>query len=254
MPYSKTAAGVAVFALIGLLAAPAAADEITHKIDVANGGLNYHAGDAGSFAIPQFDDQGGSRKLHWVTFVLRGTSFGGCSVLDNEGPFTGEATVGIGVDIAAYSTTVRAPVILQALCRDTKTGLVGPDDPAEDLHGLPLLFGGIELNADFAGPDSIAAGQAPVSDETFVTLDAADWDLSEFIGTGAVEWNFTSSLFSSGSSSLSPFQATTELADFNLELTVIYGLGVGAPEPGTMALLATGGLVALLRRRRPSRP
>lgn len=266
MAFWRSARPFAMLALVGLLtgavhAAPIQG-EIMESITVTTNaqGFQLEAGDGGNFQLPKFDPSDPrinnpyptrTPQLVVVIINVTGRSFNGLNAVDNESKrHTGWGNVSIGTDITVRALTNNVPAVVLVFPQDSNSGFLDYDDPAEDGGSQPtIVFGGLELNGDYLGPDALSTGQGTSSDANTLTLDTAQNDLSEFVGPGTLDWSFLSKLATGGSWDVNPAMATTDPPDFDFTAEVRY-LYFVEPEPGTLGLLGISGVAMLLRRRR----
>jgi len=289
----RTLRVLTILALIGFIAGPVHAEfmpngdgpngtngvtwpsgEDHYVVVVNNGGANYECGDTGTFQLPKFDDQGGTKILQAVIISIEGWALEGFNAADNESPsFTGWGTVQIGAAIDVTSMTTTVPVVLLTAPTDSNSGFMDLDDPCEPSTGSGLVHRGRELNADLTGPDCVSAGGDPNYDGDSVAMDKDPNDIAnallnqgdlivmdpmdprygtripvtDFLAPGTITWQFDSKLLTSGSWTVNPTQAQTDPPDFYFIADVRYPWVM--PEPTTVAMLALGGAALLLRRR-----
>ena len=214
------------------------ANPIWHKYDSRDAGANpqgpFTINDTGSFGLPKFDTQSGTRILTAVTMVIEAFAHSGTHVLDNENPTEdGNASITVGASIYVDSQVAGAPLVVVTLPTDSNSGLITADDD-------PDFFG------DFAGLDSIKADAAGATDSNSNTLDT---NLGEYIGAGNITWNFDSNTILTYETDVAPFFANSTAVTFDFTAQVIYNWQL-LPEPVTGVILGTGAMAMILRRRK----
>jgi len=221
---------------MALLFGPAASASLieNHSITVNDSGSNFVAGAWGEFSLPQFDDWGGTRILEAVTLRVRADFFGGSNSLDSESLFAGTASVMIGSGLF-----VDAPLSLSV-------SLVQPSESSGDMAVTADDEAGFPDFVDAGGGDDCVsvAGQ-DVTDVQSIALTNPPDDLSAYIGSGTITISFSSSITSMASATVGPTWAYVDAPTFCFDAEIIYTY---VPEPGTMSVLALGGL-AIVRHR-----
>ena len=187
--------------------------------------------DIGSNLVPdltldQFDT--GLGTLTKVILKIEADTSGGTIQWDNEAENPSTVTLGIGGEL-----TVTGPdaLVVVTIPLQLNSGSVSADEVGD---------GG----GDYAGPDAFAVSSASGSDtdEEFLTT---GFDSYKGTGTFNVSVESLAETFLSTSGGFGPINPDPGIA--NGTVTVIYEY---IPEPGTMAMLAVGGIGMLLRRRR----
>jgi hypothetical protein len=220
-----------------------------------------------TFTLPKFDKAGVAAamgvdiskvRLEEVIIDMGTKTLGGFNVVDNESPMVGTVTdLTIGAEVEVRSTNITQQLTLSAVAKKdlcaTGPMAIGTDDPLE--HGTPMLFGGMILNADFAGSDSLRVDipdMIKVADEVTRQADTTrangDDILSEFIGDGTLDWRAGGAKIASDQSNVSR-QTENESPTFDIETRVVYIYSV-APEPTTLAAIGLGVLPLLARWRK----
>lgn len=217
--------GIAILGIAGSLSAATISYTTTTPISGA-GTAN------GSFFLPKFDDNGGTLTLESVELYVTAKSWGGWYEIDNEGDASGSATLGVGTTI-----TVSGPYVLivtnQPSFSATDNSISADTDIAVDFAGTDWFR--------VVGPDESSANEESDSHST-------TQNLANYYGPGDLTFNYnTNNITSATTDGIGPFDTNSSPANWEFEATVIYTY---TPEPGTMALLATGGVLFLVRRRR----
>ncbi|HET6429356.1 MAG TPA: choice-of-anchor E domain-containing protein [Phycisphaerae bacterium] len=230
--------------LAGVCAAPALGDVIIYTYDStvdSPTGPFVVALKPGSFSLPQYNDPA---PLIFVTIEVTGVTMGGINTWDNETDAAGWAEVTLGAEIHVTSNTPAAPMVTLVIPQATANQNIEGDDPLE--AGAPVWFLGQWTNADYVGGDSVSVTTAGESDSDSDILGPGD-DLTPFIGTGTVQWNFVSYLIATHRSNNPVGQGQEEPPQFNFTARVIYENT--APEPAALAVLCLGMAPILARRR-----
>jgi len=243
--------GCTVCALVVLSASVASGDAITYLYDstVDNPLGPFAVGVGDTFSLPQYNDP---RPLEGVEVEITATAVSGNNIWDNESASGGWAEVTMGAEITVSSQTPSAPAVIvvipEASERDDN---LEADDPNE--NGPLVIFGPYTMNADFADGinppvnDSVRVDTAGATDnQVKVLLAAMGDDLSDWIGSGNVTWDFTSNLRASNQSNLPLGQGQSDPPTYQITARVTYNI---VPEPSCLAALGLG-LPALLLRRR----
>jgi len=183
-------------------------------IFVDNSGLNFPAGAGGQFMLPQFNDLGGTRTLLSVEMSLLVNALGGSHALDSEDPGnSGWAEVTIGATINAVSATVPALDVTSTPTETLRDETIAIDDePAAP--------------PDYAGDDSVTVVLVAKSDSDSMGL-ALPSDLSQFIGTGQIDFTFTSASVANHTENVGPVSTIALPPDFNFVATIIYRYPTG---------------------------
>lgn len=195
----------------------------TYTVQVPSGGGTLPAGSEGTYSLPQFDNQGGTRTLAAVTYQVAGYSWGGINILDNESAFAEQAWVRIGalINVTPLGAIQDAPDVQPRppLTRNPAVGTLAIDADNEAVPPAPEVSG----DADYAGTDSIRVDGVDTTDTPApVTLAAPADDLSGFIGTGTIDWHYEGLSGADGNAGTASTQALLIPAEFSLEATVTY--------------------------------
>ncbi len=202
----------------------------------ANPGGPFSVNDTGSFSLPQFDTQGGTRALQAVTLIVEGWAFGGRIYVENEdGSSGGNATATVGAGITVDNALSTAPLVVLVIPKDSNSHFVDPDDPAEGFF------------PDFAGTDCLTVGLNDGQDLDSATIDQ---NLDEYVGDGEITWTFDSDTIATYNTTFAPFTVSANPTQFDFRARVQYIYEGGIPEPVSIALLGGGAFVLLRRRRR----
>jgi hypothetical protein len=227
--------------LLALLAASASGAQISFTVVADNGGANYLAGgDPGTFTLSQFNSALGT--LTGVSLQVTGNSIGGFNSLDNESATrSGTATLTIGSDVTVSSTVDTLLVLVNPT--QTAAGSV-----ARDSDGA----------ADFTGTDAVTVIGTSSTD----TQSSSPVSFLPYIGTGSILYSFSSSAntavaLTAGTLSFSSLAFDSDNPSFNFTATVTYNYEPNldppppqVPEPGTLGMAVTLGVLGLSRLRR----
>ena len=178
---------------------------------VDDGGVNYTANDSGTFDIPQFDEQGGSRTLRSVEIQIGLNSFGGAHIFENESatPANVDLTIGTEADTFRYGAAPGEVFTLTVLANDSTSVVVPADNGV-----FPPVLGD--------GDDTSLVGGSP-TDSDSDTLTAPGDDLSLFIGGGNLTISFDSMVAATLVADVGDFISGVNPAPtFNMTYTVIY--------------------------------
>jgi hypothetical protein len=184
---------------------------IRHQLTVDNGGANYVAGDADSFVLPQFDDQGGTRTLQSVQVEITANALNGAFSLDSEDANPGSASLEFGAQVDVVSDTGASVLTVTATPTETNAGLLAPDDEVGA--------------ADHLGPDHIEIDLATTSTSEMQQsnpLFAGTDDLSAFLGGGNVSFDFTSASIATHTEDVAPISLVSGPVDFNFDVALTY--------------------------------
>ncbi len=199
---------------------------------------------ATTFAVPQFDNQNGTRRLLSVEMNLVLTSRGGATGLENEGPGTGSATVTIGTDVNVERDWENHgdgvwDVELSATESETNANVQADSDAAPDY---------LYPNDD----DSVVVAGTTAQDE-----DSKTWtdpaDILPFIGSGTVDIYYESFPNNSSDHTIGSgtVQTVTVQADsFTIDVTITYTYDVPELEL-VKGVIATNGPGTFTRKAGP---
>ena len=187
---------------------------------------NLPIGDNTSVTLDQFDTSLGT--LTKVILKIEADTSGGSIQWDNEAGNPSTVTLGIGGELTATGPDA---LVVIAVPLQLDSGSVSADEAADGA-------------GDFSGPDAFAVTTASGNDTDEDSL-TSGFDSYKGTGTFNVSIESVAETYLSTSGGFGPINPQTGIANGTVTVTYEY-----IPEPGTMAMLALGGISVLLRRRR----